>query len=103
MFFIAQKPRLRVVDLMATLAISKQALNGPLRELVRQGLVESVALPDNLRERRLSLSSSGNALERRLSGHERRAFTSAFKRAGASAARGWRTVMLELIDHAQRK
>jgi DNA-binding MarR family transcriptional regulator len=97
LFFVAQTPRLRVVDLVATLGISKQALNSPLRQLVRQGLVKSLAPPNNLRERRLSLSAAGSALERRLSGHQRRAFAAAFRQAGSGAKRGWHAVMLELI------
>jgi DNA-binding MarR family transcriptional regulator len=97
LFFIAQTPQLRVVDLMATLAITKQALNGPLRQLVRQGFVKSQADPGDLRQRRLSLSASGKTLERRLSGHQRRAFAAAFRQAGAGAQRGWHAVMLELI------
>jgi len=97
LFFVAQTPRLRVVDLMATLGISKQALNGPLRELVRQGFVRSVTHPSNLRERQLSLSAAGSALERRLSGHQRRAFAAAFRQAGPGAKRAWTAVMLEFI------
>lgn len=97
LFFVAQTPPLRVVDLMATLGVSKQALNGPLRQLVRQGLVLSEAAPSNRRERRLSLSADGRRLERQLSGHQRRAFAAAFRHAGPRAHRGWRAVMLALI------
>jgi DNA-binding MarR family transcriptional regulator len=97
LFFIAQTPGLRVVDLTATLGVSKQALNGPLRALVRQGFVKSVVDAGNLRERKLSLSAAGKALERRLSGPQRRAFAVAFRKAGAGARRAWQAVMLELI------
>lgn len=97
LFFIAQTPDLRVVDLMATLGVSKQALNGPLRALVRRGFVKSVVDSRNLRERKLSLSATGKALERRLSGPQRRAFSVAFRKAGAGAKRAWQAVMLELI------
>jgi DNA-binding MarR family transcriptional regulator len=97
LFFIAQTPGLRVVDLSATLGVSKQALNGPLRQLVRRGLIKSLAQPQDRRERQLSLSASGKALERRLSGAQRRAFAAAFRRAGSGAKRAWQAVMLELI------
>jgi len=102
LFFVAQAPQQRVVDLMGTLGISKQALNGPLRQLVRQGLVKSQISPHNLRERRLSLSAAGSALERRLSGHQRGAFAAAFRQAGSAAKRGWHAVMLELIRSYQQ-
>jgi DNA-binding MarR family transcriptional regulator len=100
LFFIARTPGLRVGDLMATLGVSKQALHGPLRELVRQGFVKSLADPDDLRERQLSLSAAGKALERRLSEPQRRAFAAAFRRAGPGAKRAWQAVMLELIGSA---
>jgi DNA-binding MarR family transcriptional regulator len=103
LFFIAQRPGLRVVDLTATLGVSKQALNGPLRELVRRGFVKSRADPSNLRERKLSLSALGRALERRLSGPQRRAFAAAFRRAGSGAKRAWLDVMLELIRTAMSR
>jgi len=97
LFFIARTPGLRVMDLLATLNITKQALHLPLKELVRQKLVQSRAEPFNRRERRLRLTATGKELERRLSGHQRRAFTTAFRKAGPGAARGWRAVMRQLI------
>ena len=101
LFFIARTPQLRVMDLMATLGVTKQALHQPLQELLRQKLVQSRAEPTNLRERRLSLTAAGRVLERRLSGHQRRAFAAAFRSAGASAAQGWRDVMRELISRCE--
>jgi DNA-binding MarR family transcriptional regulator len=97
LFFIVQQSGLRVVDLVATLGVTKQALNGPLRELVRQGFVNSLVDSHDLRERNLSLSARGKALERELSGAQRRAFAAAFRRAGPGAKRAWQAVMLELI------
>jgi DNA-binding MarR family transcriptional regulator len=98
LFFIARTPGLRVMDLLATLNVSKQALHLPLKELVRQKLVQSRAEPGNRRERRLRLTAAGRALERRLSGQQRRAFAAAFRKAGPGAARGWRSVMRALIE-----
>jgi DNA-binding MarR family transcriptional regulator len=90
----------RVIDLLATLAVTKQALHVPLQQLVRKKLVQSRAAPSNLRERRLTLTTSGKALEKSLSGHQRRAFASAFHKVGASKAQGWRAVMRELVNAA---
>jgi len=100
LFFIGRTPELRVVDLIATLGITKQALHQPLSALVRQKLVQQRTDPSNRRERRLSLTAAGKALERRLSGQQRRAFAAAFRKAGPSAAQGWRAVMLELMNGA---
>lgn len=96
LFFVARAQHLRVLDLAATLGISKQALHGPLRQLVRKQLVLSEPFAHDLRERKLSLSAPGKQLERRLSGPQRRAFRAAFGAAGAHATRGWHAVMRQL-------
>jgi DNA-binding MarR family transcriptional regulator len=96
LFFIARNPGLRVAELVATLGVTKQALHKPLQQLVGAKLVENRAEPSNLRAHRLSLTPSGAKLERRLSGQQRRLFSAAFRKAGPTAAAGWRTVMREL-------
>jgi DNA-binding MarR family transcriptional regulator len=98
LFFVARTSP-TVGDLLATLGISKQALHRPLQELVRAKLVVARPDADNRRVRRLTLSAAGAALERRLSGQQRRMFTVAFGRAGTAGAQGWRRVMRELIAH----
>lgn len=102
LFFVSRQPGLRVVDLQTTLGVSKQALHGPLQALVRKGLVESHAPPDNRRERRLNLTAAGRLLERQLSGQQRRQFAAAFRRVGPKAQRGFVQVMRALIDSAAR-
>jgi len=96
LFFVARAPGLRVMDLATTLGVSKQALHGPLQQLVRKKLVASARGTDNRRERLLSLTPAGKLLERRLSGHQRRLFRAAFRHVGARAARGWFAVMHDL-------
>ena len=41
LFFIARFPGISVNELLSLLEISKQALHGPLRQLVEKGLIES--------------------------------------------------------------
>jgi len=98
LFFVARQPDLRVVDLQATLGVSKQALHGPLQVLVRKRLVASRPSPHNRREKLLHLTAAGKLLERQLSGQQRRQFAAAFRRAGSNAERGFVQVMRELID-----
>lgn len=98
LFFIARAPGLPVSELVAILDVTKQALHAPLRRLVRDGFVRSEANPADRRERRLSLTPRGKALEARLSRHQRRLFASAFESAGPAAARGFCTVMRRLAD-----
>lgn len=98
LFFIARTPAITVGALGAALGVSKQALHGPLRALVRAKLV--AARPDlaNRRLRRLTLTPAGKSLEDRLSGHQRRLFAAAFRKAGAAGTEGWQTVMRELAE-----
>jgi len=98
LFFIARTPGVPVSDLMTTLDVTKQALHAPLRRLVKDGFVQSAANPEDRRERRLTLTVRGKALEDRLSGHQRRLFAAAFKSAGPSAARGFCSVMQRLAE-----
>ncbi len=98
LYFIARSPGVRVGGLLATLGVSKQALNGPLQELVRQALVAARVPPENRRAKELRLTPAGARLERRLTGLQRRRFGRAFASAGAAAEAGWREVMRKLAD-----
>jgi DNA-binding MarR family transcriptional regulator len=96
LFFIARSPGLRGVDLQHTLGVSKQAVHAPLQQLLKKKLVTSQAAKTNLRERKLALTAAGKALEQQLSGHQRRAFDTAFRKAGPRATRGWYAIMRQL-------
>ena len=102
LFFIARKPGLSVSELIAVLGVTKQALNIPLRALTKKRLVRNAVNAENRRQRVLSLTPRGKALEARLSGHQRALFAAAFRRAGAGAARGWACVMRELAAPPER-
>ncbi len=96
LFFIARNPGQRVAELWATLGVTKQALHKPLQQLVLAKLVENRAEPSNRRLHCLNLTPRGTKLEQRLSGQQRRLFSSAFRKAGPVAAAGWRTIMRQL-------
>ncbi len=96
LFFVARLKRPTVGEVRRTLAVSKQSLAGPLRDLKRQDLIAWHADPDDARVRRLALTAAGRALERRLSTLQRRQFARVFADAGAPQAAAWRSVMLRL-------
>jgi DNA-binding MarR family transcriptional regulator len=98
LFFIARSPGLRTSELLSTLDISKQALHGPLRRLQTERLVQSRRDPDNGRQRCLTLTPRGRALERRLSGHQRGLFAAALRRVGPDAMHGFYAVMRALAQ-----
>ena len=96
LYFVGRSPALRVSDLLATLAVSKQALHGPLRQLVEADLIAVQTDASDGRVRRLSLSRKGSALEQRLSRTQSEILAQAFGASGAEAETGWREVMGKL-------
>src|SRR5512133_2817835 len=96
LYFVGRSPGVRVGRLLATLGVSKQALNRPLRELLARGLVVATAPALERRARELRLTPDGERLERRLAAAQRRRLARAFRAAGAGAERGWREVMRRL-------
>ena len=93
LYFVGRTPGIRVGGLQATLGVSKQALNRPLRALLSAGLVEATVPAGNRRTKELRLTRAGALLEKRLGAAQRRRFERAFRAAGADAERGWREVM----------
>src|SRR5688500_3600032 len=78
LYFVGRNPGLSVGKLLATLDVSKQALNRPLRELTEGGWVEASPDPRNRRIKRLTLTARGTELEDQLSTDQRTRFARAF-------------------------
>ena len=97
LYFIGRRPDVSVQGLLDLLAVSKQALNAPLRQLMEMKLVAATPGADDRRVRRLSLTDEGWRLEAELTGSQMGYLQAAFERAGAAAERGWRTAMAELV------
>ena len=70
--FINRSPGTTVNNLLAILGVTKQSLNRVLRTLITDGLVESTVGTRDKRERHLDLTETGAALERLLSGAQRK-------------------------------
>jgi DNA-binding MarR family transcriptional regulator len=98
LFFVARLERPTVGELLRTLAVSKQSLNGPLRDLKAQDLIAWERDEGDARVRRLSLTAAGRALEVKLSTLQRRQFRAIFAAAGAADEAGWRAVMALLAE-----
>lgn len=93
LYFVARKPGVRVGELQATLAITKQALHPPLQQLVRGGLVEVAPSPTSGRVKLLRLSRSGGQLEARLTGPQRAWFERTFVAVGEEDEAAFRRVL----------
>jgi len=100
--FIGRRPGIAVSELLALLRITKQSLARVLGELVSRGYVLQTPGPHDRRQRLLSLTDEGRALERRLFERQREKMVSAYRDAGGSAVEGFRRVMRGVMDEQTR-
>ena len=96
--FIGRNPGITVSELLAILRITKQSLARVLGALVDQGYVAQAQGNQDRRQRLLTLTSSGQALERRLFERQQARLAVAYREAGAAAVAGFRSVMLRIMD-----
>jgi DNA-binding MarR family transcriptional regulator len=100
LYFVGRNPGTTVNALLATLQVSKQALNAPLRQLLAMQLIDAQIAPHDGRVRHLSLTRSGSKLEAQLSGTQMEQLRQAFEAAGPQARAGWNAVMSALLSQA---
>ncbi len=101
--FINRRPGLTVNELLEMLGVTKQSLNRVLRQLIEDGLVESRVGVKDRRQRNLTLTEEGRALEHELSATQRRRVRAAFSNAGPEAVHGFRKVLEQMIDPEMRE
>ena len=101
--FIGRTPGITVSDLLAILRITKQSLARVLGALVEQGYVAQAQGREDRRQRLLTLTPKGQALERRLFEHQMARLAPAWRGAGPAAVAGFCAVMEGIMDeHARR-
>jgi len=98
LYFVGRNPGLSVNDLLTILNVTKQSLNGPMRQLTELGHVRAEADARDRRVKRLSLTEAGQALEASLSGDQRARFERVFAQVGLEDEQAWRRVMARLAD-----
>jgi DNA-binding MarR family transcriptional regulator len=91
--WIARKPGLKVGELLGILGITKQSLTRVLGPLIRQGYVAQVPGQHDRRQRLLSLTEKGAALERKLFEVQRERLSTAYREAGGPAVEGFKRVL----------
>jgi len=96
LFFVRRHDGVGVGALADALQVSKQALHGPLKELVAHDLVALAPGAADRRRKTLCLTTVGAALEEKLSGLQRAAFARAFAAVGPAGARAWHGVMRQV-------
>ncbi len=100
--FVGRSPGITVSDLLAILRITKQSLSRVLSALLEQGYVAQAQGRADRRQRLLTLTAAGLALERRLYDRQRERLTVAYREAGAAAVDGFRKVMRGIMDESAR-
>lgn len=100
--FVGRRPGITVGDLLGILGITKQSLGRVLTPLVEQGYVVGEPGRADRRQRLLSLTEKGTALERRLYERQRETVMRAYREAGPAAVEGFRRVMRGLMGPEAR-
>lgn len=100
--FIGENPGITVSDLLAILRITKQALARVLNALIEEDYVVQAPGSADRRQRLLTLTPKGSALERRLFKRQRDRLAPALTAADPSVAAGFRTVMRAIMDDSAR-
>jgi len=98
--FIGRGPALTVSELLSILRITKQSLSRVLGTLIEQGYVLQAPGRADRRQRLLTLTPRGAALERRLFERQRERLACAFRESGGPAVEGFRRVLRALVDDA---
>ena len=97
--FVGRNPDITVSDLLGILKITKQSLSRVLSQLIREDFISQEHGPTDRRQRLLSLTEKGYALEEKLSAHQRTRIAEAFKAAGPEAVDGFYQVLLNMMNN----
>lgn len=98
LYFVGRDPDASVADLLDALAISKQALHVPLRQLIAMELIESRQSSRDGRVKMLRLTPSGKRLESRLTGVQAELLEQMFEHVGPDVEDAWRVAMRVLAQ-----
>jgi DNA-binding MarR family transcriptional regulator len=96
LYFVGRNPDIVVNDLLRILAVSKQALNAPLRQLIEMKLVSVRSPAHDRRYKQLSLTGEGLRLESQLTGTQLKHLAAVFAATGSGAEKAWQKVMQAL-------
>ena len=100
--FIGRAGHCTVSELQTTLGITLQSLGRLLRELIERGLVAQRQGPEDRRQRILSLTEAGQALEKQLWERQRGRIARAYRDSGPQAVEGFRRVLAALGESRRR-
>jgi DNA-binding MarR family transcriptional regulator len=96
LYFVARNPDTSVNALLSVLGVTKQALNGPLRQLIEMKQIAMRTASHDGRVKQLRLTYEGERLEARLTQTQMKQLDAVFSEVGPQAEVAWCTVMREL-------
>ena len=100
--FIGRNPGITVSELLGILRITKQSLARVLGELMERGYVAQSPGRADRRQRLLTLTAAGAALERRLFDRQKERLGPAYRAAGAAAVEAFCRIMRVIMDDTAR-
>jgi len=93
LYFVGANPDSSVNTLLGLLGVTKQALNGPLRQLIEMKLIAMRTAAHDGRVKELRLTYEGEKLEARLTQTQMKQLEAAFGEVGTQAEAHWIEVM----------
>ena len=99
---VGKRPGVTVAEALETLKVTKQSASRVIRELTDGGYLTQGRGRHDRRQRTLTLTDAGRALERELSERQHAVIASAYREAGAEAVAGFRRVMLGMLTESDR-
>lgn len=100
LYFVGRNPDTSVNALFGLLGVTKQALNGPLRQLCEMNLIAMRASPHDGRVKQLRLTYEGEKLEARLTQTQMKQLDAVFTALGEASQSAWCDVMRALGTQA---
>ncbi len=101
LYFVGRNPNVAVHALLEILAVSKQALNAPLRELIEGNLVSMRPDDHDRRFKRLALTPEGKKLEAQLTGTQMKHLANVFAAAGNNNEAVWKSIMRAVSERSR--
>ncbi|MFN3075841.1 MAG: MarR family winged helix-turn-helix transcriptional regulator [Alphaproteobacteria bacterium] len=101
-YFVGRHPGISVSELLVILRITKQSLSRVLSQLIREEFILQHPGARDRRQRLLTLTPKGLALEAQLTERQCRRIARAYGDAGPVAVEGYRRVLLGMIDGPDR-
>ena len=96
LYFVDRSPGLSVGELLTVLAVTKQAVHRPIKDLEERGLLRIEKDAGDRRVRRLTVTEEGAELENRLTAAQMTLLEKAFDGLGEDAEAHWHEIMRRL-------